>query len=341
MHMIKKAASFLTAAVMVFAALTASAAENGITFRSFKENGDTAAVFTDLQPITVNDRVLVPLRPVCEAAGMSVSWYQPALTASITLTASADSAKPVERYAYNLLTQAMNNIGLDVEPKDITLRLAADVPTMDIRYNYTDTVNNDTISLGKVIYADNTPVLRNNSSIYIPVRSVMEAFTFKVSYNAETDTTEISIPNAIMVPYDLKILPAFEPLPDSSAVQAVTTVAVSANDPVPSSDSQKGEYLGRFKITHYCPCSQCNGSWGNNTAWAGEIIPGQTVAVSRADINDGTFEKLEWIYIDGYGLRRVEDTGGGLGDNHIDIAVSNHDTLDGYTNGYRDVWIAK
>ncbi len=41
---------------------------------------------------------------------------------------------------------------------------------------------------------------------------------------------------------------------------------------------------------------------GAYTAWAGELIPGQTIAV-----NLKLFLKLSWVY-DGYGYRHAEDT---------------------------------
>ena len=71
-----------------------------------------------------------------------------------------------------------------------------------------------------------------------------------------------------------------------------------------SNGKTKGKYLGRFKITHYCPCYTCNGSNSGRTACAGQIIPGQTIAVDPSVIG-----KLQWVYIDGYGYRRAEDCG--------------------------------
>ena len=96
----------------------------------------------------------------------------------------------------------------------------------------------------------------------------------------------------------------------------------------------KGTYLGRFKITHYCPCNICNGGYGNHTAWAGEIIPGQTIAVDPNIIG-----KLQWVYIDGYGVRRAEDCGGGVKGNHIDVAVPTHKMAMDMGVVYRDVWV--
>lgn len=99
---------------------------------------------------------------------------------------------------------------------------------------------------------------------------------------------------------------------------------------------KRGTYLGRFKITYFCPNSCCNGGWGNQTAWADEIIPGQTIAVDPNVIG-----KLQWVYIDGYGLRRAEDCGGGVSGNHIDVAVPTHKMAMDMGVVYRDVYLAE
>lgn len=95
-------------------------------------------------------------------------------------------------------------------------------------------------------------------------------------------------------------------------------------------------YIGTFTITHFCPCYICNGSWGNHTAWADEIIPGQTIGVDPDMIG-----KLQWVYIDGYGWRRAEDCGGGVGGNHIDVAVATHEEALERGVVYRDVYVSR
>lgn len=102
-----------------------------------------------------------------------------------------------------------------------------------------------------------------------------------------------------------------------------------------SNGKTKGKYLGRFKITHYCPCYTCNGSNSGRTAWAGQIIPGQTIAVDPSVIG-----KLQWVYIDGYGYRRAEDCGA-FGGNHIDVAVPTHSMALDMGVVYKDVYLAE
>ena len=103
-----------------------------------------------------------------------------------------------------------------------------------------------------------------------------------------------------------------------------------------ASGGTSGTYLGTFKITHYCPGVCCNGAYGNHTAWAGEIIPGQTIAVDPSVIG-----KLKWVNIKGYGLRRAEDCGGDIKGNHIDLAVPTHQMALDMGVVYRDVYLAE
>lgn len=95
-----------------------------------------------------------------------------------------------------------------------------------------------------------------------------------------------------------------------------------------------GTYLGTFRISHYCPCFNCNGSYGAATAWAGPIIPGQTIAV-----DPNVIPKLSNVYIDGYGIRQAEDCGGAIKGNRIDLAVSTHAEAEAKGVVWKDVYL--
>lgn len=77
------------------------------------------------------------------------------------------------------------------------------------------------------------------------------------------------------------------------------------------------EYLGTFKITYYCPCKACNGSWGAIDRFGNPLVWG-TVAVDPAVIPLGTH-----LVIDGYDADFVaRDTGGKwVKGQHIDVFV--------------------
>ena len=80
----------------------------------------------------------------------------------------------------------------------------------------------------------------------------------------------------------------------------------------------KKTYVGNFKITHYCPCYTCNGSWGSKTALGTTMTPNRTIAVDPRVIPLGSKVEINGkTYI-------AEDTGGAIKGNRIDMCVSSH-----------------
>lgn len=78
-------------------------------------------------------------------------------------------------------------------------------------------------------------------------------------------------------------------------------------------------YLGVFKLTGYCPCYSCSEGYGTQTASGNRAVEGITVAVDRRVLPLGTK-----IYIEGVGERVVQDVGGAINGNRIDVYVNNH-----------------
>lgn len=77
--------------------------------------------------------------------------------------------------------------------------------------------------------------------------------------------------------------------------------------------------LGNFKITHYCPCAICNGSYaGKPTALGTTLTPYRTIAVDPRVIPLGTH-----VIINGQEYI-AEDTGGAIKGNRIDLCVATH-----------------
>ena len=79
-----------------------------------------------------------------------------------------------------------------------------------------------------------------------------------------------------------------------------------------------GKLIGNFTITHYCPCSTCNGSYGNKTASGTTVTPYRTIAVDPRVIPLGSK-----VIINGK-VYFAEDTGGAIKGNKIDMCVSSH-----------------
>lgn len=82
---------------------------------------------------------------------------------------------------------------------------------------------------------------------------------------------------------------------------------------------QKRKYLGKFYVTHYCPCAKCCGKTDGITASGTKAKAGRTVGVNPKYISYGT--KLQVGKTKGY---VAEDTGGGIGWKHLDIFCNSH-----------------
>lgn len=342
MNRIKTAAA-LAAAFAAAGAVSAAAYEVDIKVGlDGLVNGYSQMVnFDSFRPIQIDSSTFVPARTVAEAAGMTVEWDQPTQTALITLHADSYSDKPVERYGAELINQ-IGGYGLDLEPLNITAALKLNEKNAVIRYNFKD-VDGDVVAIGKTIEMSNAAQLIDDAALIIPLRNAMELFGLDIKWYQESLTAEVSIPDVIVAPKGLQIIANHNSAEDIGNTYENYYNTDWYNGYIPDNsynghgytDSAHGAYIGSFKITKYCPCEICNGGWGNNTAWAGKITPGQTVAVDPDIIG-----QLQWIYIDGYGLRRAEDCGGGVKGYHIDLAVPSHEEA---TNGiveYKDVYFA-
>lgn len=100
---------------------------------------------------------------------------------------------------------------------------------------------------------------------------------------------------------------------------------------------KKGQSLGVFRTTGYCPCYECSEGYGTQTASGAVATPNRTIAVDRNVIPLGTK-----VIIDGFDCVFVaEDVGGGVNGNHIDIYVENHDETFGVTFDGREVFLAE
>ena len=84
-------------------------------------------------------------------------------------------------------------------------------------------------------------------------------------------------------------------------------------------EQEKGTLLGSFRVSFYCPCAVCNGSSSAVTASGAPLQPGVSIAVDPSIIPLGSK-----VYIEGFGWRTAQDTGGAIKGDRIDICVSSH-----------------
>ncbi len=93
-------------------------------------------------------------------------------------------------------------------------------------------------------------------------------------------------------------------------------------------------YVGEYKITYYCPCKECCGKDNGITASGAKVQEGVTVAADTSKLPFGTK-----IYIKGIGWRTVQDRGGAVKGNRLDIYISSHNDPKPYNVQYLDVWV--
>lgn len=320
---LKKTAAMLLSAITLFG--TAFAAD--VTVMTDGIGNSRYMSFENAQPIMENDILFVPARSFADAADMEVEWDQSTETALLSVNLKNESDSTVHKFCSEVINK-VSNYGLDITPKAVSAAFTADKYEAILRFVFED-CDGDEIAVGKAVDMGSAPKVINDSTLMLPLRAVCDVFGFSVGWNQEELAVSLSVPEVAVVPVGMKIIPVHTSVEIES--DYVYEEIVKEDAPV---QENKGTYLGRFKITHYCPCSICNGGWGNNTAYAGKITPGQTIAV-----DPNVIPPMSWVYIDGYGLRRAEDCGGGIKGNHIDMAVNSHS--EAYKIGvvYKDVWL--
>lgn len=112
-------------------------------------------------------------------------------------------------------------------------------------------------------------------------------------------------------------------------ITTVNTDNSGASNIVKSSAGGKRKYT----ITAYCHCSKCCGKTNGITASGVKAVQGVTVAMSK-DIPFGTK-----IYIDGIGERIVQDRGGAIKGNRIDLYFDSHQEALNFGRQTKDVTI--
>lgn len=92
----------------------------------------------------------------------------------------------------------------------------------------------------------------------------------------------------------------------------------------------KKKYLGKFKITYYCPCSNCG---GGKTATGTTPKAGRTIAVDPKVIPYGSKVKIgKKTYV-------AEDCGGAIKSKCIDMFVSSHSEALKLGVTHKKVWL--
>ena len=138
--------------------------------------------------------------------------------------------------------------------------------------------------------------------------------------------------------------------PISGAVSEMVKVTpVISTAPIPESTepTESITSLGEFRITAYCPCEMCCGNWAKNrpvdedgsvqvfTASGDLAVEGVTIAADTSILPFGTEVIIDDVrYI-------VQDRGGVIKDNQIDVYFENHQDALEFGVQYKEVFIER
>ena len=128
-------------------------------------------------------------------------------------------------------------------------------------------------------------------------------------------------------------------LSSAEAITMLTNQKEPACEQTPTEQTPKPTRisLGKFRLTAYCPCRKCSGGYGHQTATGVRATEGITIAADPRVLPYGTIVEIDGIS----GLRIVQDCGGAVKGNKIDIFVENHaDTFRPEYNRTVEVFLA-
>ena len=112
------------------------------------------------------------------------------------------------------------------------------------------------------------------------------------------------------------------------------------SEPEPTEPQKEVIYLGEYKLTAYCPCEKCCGSWALNRpngivygASGNELKSGYSIAVDPSVIPYGTEVVINGV------TYRADDCGGAIKGNRIDVYFDTHEEALEFCVKYADVFM--
>ena len=139
----------------------------------------------------------------------------------------------------------------------------------------------------------------------------IKEITYKVKYQNETEIERTKISEIVKKEPVNKIVQVNSAVVTSRASDTTRSATADSSNSVSSS----GQI---FKVTAYCSCSKCCGSWAN-----GITASGRTAQAGRTIATDSRFAFGTKLKINGH-IYTVEDRGGAIKGNKIDVFMNSH-----------------
>lgn len=139
--------------------------------------------------------------------------------------------------------------------------------------------------------------------------------TYKIKYQNEVEIEKTKISEEIVKEPVNKIIQVKTKKVSSRSSQSSRSVSTESSN---SGESSKSSTVKVYKVTAYCSCSKCCGSHANGYTSSGtKAVAGRTVA-APSNLSYGTNLKINGKnYV-------VEDRGGAINGNRIDVYVNSH-----------------
>ena len=141
-------------------------------------------------------------------------------------------------------------------------------------------------------------------------KEAIKEVTYKIKYQNDVELERTTLSETVIEEPVNKIVQVNKKVTSRSSTTPRTTTSSTA-----SASTSTGSQI--YKITAYCPCSRCCGKSNGITAAGTRATAGRTVAASSR------FAFGTKLNINGH-IYTVEDRGGAINGNKIDIFVSSH-----------------
>ena len=138
----------------------------------------------------------------------------------------------------------------------------------------------------------------------------LKEVTYKIKYQNEVEIEKTQLSEKVITEPVNKIVQV-----NKVTSRAGTTTRAAATTAATTTAATAGTQV--YKITAYCPCAKCCGKATGRTAMGTKATAGRTIAAS------GKFAFGTKLNINGH-VYTVEDRGGAINGNKIDIFVNSH-----------------
>ena len=139
----------------------------------------------------------------------------------------------------------------------------------------------------------------------------IKEITYKVKYQNNTEVERTKISEKVTKEPVNKIVQV-------SSNVITTRESDTTRNEAATSTSGSSTSVGIYKVTAYCACSKCSGKWAN-----GITACGKTAQAGRTIATDSKFAFGTKLKINGH-VYTVEDRGGAIKGNKIDIFMNSH-----------------